>query len=414
MNFIKPGLMFIVLLAVACKPLNEIALRDLSKFYEPQDVDRLLVNTINLNDTLSHAVIAFNPEINSSGRILQGDTTKQVIRIAYVLYKSLNSASVADSGTLYNEFAYRMYYGLPLSLGFDFKAPAGSNYMLHVQVTDANQGRTYEAIIPVDKNTYSSSGWYLLTNDNNNQILEHYLPDNETVNLKYLVPGQTKLWGKYYNKTYPPALPPFVMEMRERVDYDADSTFQIMMEERSSVIMNFTTPGLYYLRSDTTGFEGFTVPRFYDGYPLVNTPFRMIESVRYITSGEEYEQLINSRDHKVAIDSFWVKTGGNLARGLELIRQYYGRVEVANRLFSSFCEGWKTDRGMIYIVFGAPNIVYRSGRQEEWIYGEVRNYRSIHCVFEKVDNPFTDEDYVLQRQPNFREFWYMAVQQWRR
>ena len=39
--------------------------------------------------------------------------------------------------------------------------------------------------------------------------------------------------------------------------------------------------------------------------------------------------------------------------------EYYARVEYAKKNFQSFLEGWRTDRGMVYIRFGPPQNVER-------------------------------------------------------
>ena len=42
----------------------------------------------------------------------------------------------------------------------------------------------------------------------------------------------------------------------------------------------------------------------------------------------------------------------SLERAKELIKNYYGRLQHANLFFTSYLEGWKTDRGMIFMIFG--------------------------------------------------------------
>jgi hypothetical protein len=85
-----------------------------------------------------------------------------------------------------------------------------------------------------------------------------------------------------------------------------------------------------------------------------------------------------------------------------------------NFLFSSYQEGWKTDRGLIYIIYGPPSEVYRRDDEEEWIYGERGNPMSIRFYFMKVENPFTNNDFSLQRSPIYKTSWYVAVENWRR
>ena len=95
------------------------------------------------------------------------------------------------------------------------------------------------------------------------------------------------------------------------------------------------------------------------------------------------------------------------------MKKYYTRVQDANIIFSSFKEGWKTDRGMMYIVLGPPNKVSKTKFQEIWTYGELNNRNSITFSFVKVINPFTDNDYYLLRNEMLKDIWYQAVDAWR-
>jgi len=44
----------------------------------------------------------------------------------------------------------------------------------------------------------------------------------------------------------------------------------------------------------------------------------------------------------------------------ELMDEYYKRVSYANENFDGWKDGWETDRGMIYILFGPPDQVERT------------------------------------------------------
>ena len=57
--------------------------------------------------------------------------------------------------------------------------------------------------------------------------------------------------------------------------------------------------------------------------------------------------------------------------------EYYRRVVFANENFSHYIEGWRTDRGMVFIILGAPNNIdrhpfeYDSKPYEVWEYYEL-------------------------------------------
>ncbi|HCA83184.1 MAG TPA: GWxTD domain-containing protein, partial [Flavobacteriales bacterium] len=75
--------------------------------------------------------------------------------------------------------------------------------------------------------------------------------------------------------------------------------------------------------------------------------------------------------------------------------------------------GWKTDRGMIYLIFGEPAFIDRTTDSETWIYGDRFSTASLRFNFLKIQNPFSDNDFLLQRMPVYKPEWYKAVDVWR-
>ena len=173
--------------------------------------------------------------------------------------------------------------------------------------------------------------------------------------------------------------------------------------------------GIYHFQTDTAQTEGTTVFHFDEGFPEIETPLQAILPLRYLTTQKEYDALLNYPDHKIAIDSFWlVRASNKPERAKNMIAKYYQRVVLANRMFTSYQEGWKTDRGIVYIIYGPPTEVYRKTGQEQWIYGERGNPLNINFYFDEVENPFTFNDYSLQRSVDYKSGWYIAVENWRR
>ena len=78
-----------------------------------------------------------------------------------------------------------------------------------------------------------------------------------------------------------------------------------------------------------------------------------------------------------------------------------------------FKEGWKTDRGIIYTIYGAPDKVYRSSSGETWVYGDENSNLSYLFNFGRVNNPFSAEDYALDRSGTYRYGWGQAIESWR-
>ena len=161
------------------------------------------------------------------------------------------------------------------------------------------------------------------------------------------------------------------------------------------------------------GAHVFTLRVHQNSYPEVNSLNDMIESLRYISSRREHEKMNESKNGKRELDAFWLDCGGGKERTRELIKIYYGRVEEANRQFSSFAEGWRTDRGLVHIVFGNPARILMEATEEVWIYGDENSVSSVRFVFERIATPVTPNHYILKRNFMYRTDWDRSVTYWR-
>ncbi len=107
-------------------------------------------------------------------------------------------------------------------------------------------------------------------------------------------------------------------------------------------------------------------------YPLVTRTGDLIEPLVYLADPSEIERLLESTgvfEQREAFDRFWGDQIDDRRVAASTIRTYYERVEEANRLFGTQKEGWKTDRGMVYVLFGPPSFVESTPRTETWTYG---------------------------------------------
>ena len=156
------------------------------------------------------------------------------------------------------------------------------------------------------------------------------------------------------------------------------------------------------------------------GFPRPSTLNDLVEAITYIGLESEMEKLRKSAtpdERRRIFESFWLMLGGNEQAAANLIRQYYTRVEEANLYFSSVKEGWRTDRGMLYIVLGPPVSVYSGIEGEQWRYTTVEQDIVNTYSFRRVQLPdeyAVFEQYVLERQPYHDQPWIAAVGRWRR
>lgn len=152
-------------------------------------------------------------------------------------------------------------------------------------------------------------------------------------------------------------------------------------------------------------------------HPRVGGLEEMISALAYIANEEEWVHIHSGTtpaERKKRFDAYWGTLLPERAKARETIERYYERVEEANRRFSSFKAGWKTDRGMAYILFGEPLMVERRPDGITWRYTYNTDNPYGRLVFERVrlrELPY--EQYVLQRQGYLAEAWREAREQWR-
>jgi GWxTD domain-containing protein len=159
--------------------------------------------------------------------------------------------------------------------------------------------------------------------------------------------------------------------------------------------------------------RGLTLFTVDETFPGVGSSLEMIKCTRYIMFKEEFENCRDAVDKKKAIDDFWLGIGGSQERAKELLRRYYGRVKEANKLYSSYTQGWKSDRGMIFIVLGPPANTFRNKNNEVWVYGNDANPNALRFIFNRTENPFSDNDYIMERSIMYKDSYHTAVEYWR-
>ncbi len=215
-------------------------------------------------------------------------------------------------------------------------------------------------------------------------------------------PPITKLPAPVFADTPPPG-----------IDGPPDSTFTMPVQMDGTFTFTTGAYGFYHFWADTASSAGFTVFVSTGSFPEVATGKDMAAPLRYITSTKEWEALSSATDPRKEVERFWTDAAGSRDRAREAIAAYYGRVETANRYFSSYTEGWKTDRGLVHIIFGTPSTIRMDETGETWTYGDETNLMSMVFRFIRRNDPYSDNDLILQRNPQFKSAWYRNVESWR-
>jgi GWxTD domain-containing protein len=155
-------------------------------------------------------------------------------------------------------------------------------------------------------------------------------------------------------------------------------------------------------------------------FPRLTTLDDLIEPLAYIVREGELDSIRAAKtdiDKRRRFDSFWLSLVDNKQSAANLIKQYYSRVEEANLHFTNFEEGWKTDRGMIYIILGPPISIQHGIDFEVWRYSNVDQDALTTYFFKRVvsvEENLAFENYILNRRSYYDQGWLNAIGQWRR
>ncbi len=148
------------------------------------------------------------------------------------------------------------------------------------------------------------------------------------------------------------------------------------------------------------------------------------EDVVYIISDDEkkvFKQLQTDEEKENFIEQFWARRNPDPRNPQnEFKEEHYRRIAYANERFASGIPGWKTDRGMIYIMYGQPAEIesHPSGgtyNREIWEGGgttstfpfERWRYRHIDGVGDDVEIEFVDKtmsgEYRMAMSPDEKD-----------
>ena len=95
----------------------------------------------------------------------------------------------------------------------------------------------------------------------------------------------------------------------------------------------------------------------------LETPYKkwLDEEVPYIITSEEraaFKKLSTDDEREQFIENFWERRNPNPGNPEnEFKEEYYRRIAYANEHFASGIQGWRTDRGRIYIMYGPADEV---------------------------------------------------------
>jgi len=303
------------------------------------------------------------------------------------------------------------------------KTTIGSSYTTEVKIIDLIRQRTLQTFIYFERTgKYSKHNFKVRDHFSKNELLTRVVRKDQFINILSPSLQPDTLWLFYYAPVK--AIPPSPSTVLPEVTLAPEPEAIVPIVYSDTLPIMFPGEGIYLLSVDSLIREGLVLGNFGPDHPSMTSPETMIPPLAYLATPQEMDALLTAEKPKLALDQFWLDRTGSIERSKELIRIYYNRTLFSNYYFSSYKAGWLTDRGMVYIMYGPPDKVYKNAEGESWGYrqppvksrwGSQYTYEDQYLWFNfrKQKNLFSDNDFILNRASTPVSYWDIAVARWR-
>lgn len=412
------------ILATSCYVTQEPAdTKDLSYIYNPiRNVFSPYFSVFSEDaETVTLSVRLLRSEIYFSEANPEGIPMASIL-VSVRLFDNSEGGGLADTAKLKFDLPREQVAGeyvcrIPL------KAAEGKSYTAEIKTIDLLRQRTVQSFVDFERTgPHNRLNFKIRGLFTGSELYTNTLRVDEYINILYPHGQVDTLWISYYSPVK--AIPPSPSTILPEVTATDDPEMIIPLPYSDTLPVMFPREGIYLITVDSLIREGLPLFNFGSDHPSMHKPETMIPPLAYIATREEMEAMLTAEKPKVALDAFWMQRTGSIERSKELIRIYYNRTLFANYYFSSYKAGWLTDRGMVYVIYGPPDKVYKNAEGESWGYKKppVKSRWGSRFTIEdkylwfnyrKQKSLFTDNDYTLNRAEMPVSYWDIAVARWR-
>jgi len=407
----------VMLLLATCRSANKNQGSRLNKpvLYNPVSSSlHPKLGVFHVSDVESQLFVRINTNELLVSEANQQRVPKSEISIRYELYDCTeieNNKIVSDSAVFINSLEIKQQQKI-IVLPIMISAEQGRRYLLLVQTTDLLRRNTIRQFLTVNKTDIYSAQNFKLTALNGSPKLENTIVENDIFRITYMRKPVDKLFIKYMSAPQPIATSPLSPVPAKELIFKADSVWEQVYSPNINFMFGYE--GIYLVQTDTTQQGGLLLMNYGPYYPREDRTEQLVQPIQYIATATEYQRLSLEGHPKKMMDNFWLAATGSTDKARMLIRVFYTRMSYANQYFTDFKEGWKTDRGMIYLIYGLPNNINKGSHSETWEYTRKQQATPLTFVFEKKPSPYSDEYFVLRRGDAQPTYWRQAIDSWRK
>lgn len=335
-----------------------------------------------------------------------------ILKVNYKITKTLRGSDVLDSAQttvrinqIPNQTSIVSFFKIKR---FDL-----DRYFIEVNLTDIYAGKKSQSFIAVNNVDNDNSQFYLsLKADNFKPVFDEYCNRSDTFRIMHTGNNDSELYVYKYSLNSDIAIPPYESDSETKLRLKSDTSYSIDIKE-GAALFYAREKGIYILKADTQKLGGIMKVYFNNSYPLLIKSNDLIEVTNYLLQNEEYVKLKNAENKKLALDNFWLGISGSKELAKELIKVWYNRATYSNLYFTSYKEGYKTDRGMIYMIIGPPDDIKHFDDAEKWVYYNSKEDTELEFIFLQQLNSISENDYTLIRETKYLPYYSKAIRTWR-
>jgi len=414
----------IAALACSCKTTQPAAdTKDMSYIYNPaRNVYTPFITVFDEGEETSVLSISIRraefyfSEANPEG------VPKASMLISVRLFDNTIGGTLADTA-VYKYDISREEVGGEYVFRVPLKTREGNSYTAELKIIDLIRQRTLQTFVDFERTGKYSKNYYKVRDHfSGNELFSRAVRRDQYVNVLNQLLQPDTLWLFYYKPVK--SIPPAPATILPEITLTPEPEVIVPLAYSDTLPLMFPLEGIYLISTDSLIREGLVLCNFGPDHPTMSSPETMIPPLAYLATPLEMDSMMTAEKPKLALDQFWLDRTGSIERSKELIRIYYNRTLFSNYYFSSYKAGWLTDRGMIYIIYGPPDKVYKNAEGESWGYrmppvkskwGSRYTYEDEYLWFNfrKQKNIFSDNDFVLNRASTPVSYWDVAVARWR-
>ena len=341
----------------------------------------------------------------NSGMVKIGDyEISYDLRNSYIDEKRIDSSVKLDSSHVvdvgFREFTY----------AFEFQKSSDQS-MAVVQISNIIKNKKYYRDITLStKSSAVYQPFLLFQADKEVPLFNRYLNLDTSFRVKNVFGNANSFSIQGVENNAGVAMPPFddgSPNANEAVSIDT------VYGVKNNEAFTFSTPGFYEITADTDGSATLGVLVTDSFYPFFEDYREMVKPLVYISTNQEYNDMLGSDNSRKGFEQFVLNTlSNNTQVAQDFIKYYYRRIRKSAQLFTTTTEGWKTDRGMVYQIYGDPVQVFRNETTELWVYALETGGRA-RFIFDIVKGPAGTQEFKLIRGKKYRDGWMSAVSRWR-